>query len=110
MHRFVFVGGNGEDGVADHLSQQSAGQRDAAAAVDLREVRIFVGAFGLEVEDRLAAPDGGVQVIVHLDLDLVAVQLADDIEENAGAEDAGAGFDRVTGQIFLDAHLGSRLM
>ena len=40
------------------LAQQLGGQLDAAAAVDVGQVRIFLGILGFKVENRFAAADG----------------------------------------------------
>ena len=87
--RLIFA--DREDRPGDHLLQLLLRQHDALLALDIRQLRIVLGAHRRDGERRDAAPDGDLEVLVYADLDGIVRQLPHDVEEQPRREDGLAG-------------------
>lgn len=96
---------DGEDGAADHLLELALGHGDTLFGVHVRQIWVVLGVRGRDGEGGDAAADGYLIIVVHGDLDHIVRQLPDDIEEEAGREDIGAGLLNLGGYGDGDAGL-----
>ena len=93
------VGGDGEDGLVDHVLQHVLGQAYGVDGIETRQLRVILRADAEDVELALAALDGDIVLFVCGDGDDPVGQAADHLAEEARAYDD----DAALGDIGLNA-------
>lgn len=82
---------DGKAGAADHGFQLVLRQADTLVGLDLRQLRVIFGRHGRDGKRGNAAADGDLELFVDRNTDGIARQLPDDVEEETGGHNAGAG-------------------
>ena len=80
------VGGHGEEGLADHITESILLNGEAELVLHLRQLRVVRGAEGGDVKGGVAAGQADVELVVGGKNHHIVRQAADDVTEEAGVD------------------------